>query len=78
MKTEQDSDYCIKIMNGVKLFGRSIRINKSSGEQQKNADIGCNLFVGNLSNKTDEKLLRDVFSAFGIVVQTKVMRDENG
>ena len=68
MKTEQDADYCIKIMNGVKLFGRSIRINKSSGELQKNADIGSNLFIGNLSSKTDEKLLRDVFSAFGIVV----------
>jgi splicing factor 3B subunit 4 len=37
--------------------------------------VGANLFVGNLHEEVDEKMLRDVFSAFGIVLSTKVMRD---
>lgn len=41
--------------------------------------MGANLFVGNLHDEVDEKMLRDVFSAFGIVLSTKVMRDlDNG
>lgn len=27
-KTEQDADYAMKIMNGVKLYGKPIRVNK--------------------------------------------------
>ena len=37
--------------------------------------MGANVFIGNLSEQTDEKMLRDVFSAFGIVISTKLMRD---
>lgn len=37
--------------------------------------MGANVFVGNLHENVDEKLLRDVFSAFGIVLSTKIMRD---
>ena len=31
--------------------------------------------MGNLHKEVDERMLRDVFSAFGIVLSTKVMRD---
>jgi len=31
--------------------------------------------VGNLAEIVDEKMLKDVFSQFGIVLSTKVMRD---
>ena len=37
--------------------------------------MGANIFVGNLHEDVDEKMLRDVFSSFGIVLSTKVMRD---
>ena len=31
--------------------------------------------MGNLADSVDEKMLRDVFNQFGIVLSTKVMRD---
>ena len=31
--------------------------------------------MGNLSDNVDEKMLRDCFNSFGIVLATKVMRD---
>lgn len=37
--------------------------------------MGANLFIGNLTDNVEEKTLRDVFSAFGIVISTKIMRD---
>jgi len=37
--------------------------------------VGANIFVGNLSDNVDEKMLRDVFISFGIVLATKIMRD---
>ena len=37
--------------------------------------MGANVFVGNIHEDVDEKMLRDVFSSFGIVLSTKVMRD---
>ena len=37
--------------------------------------MGANIFIGNIGDNVDEKMLRDVFSAFGIVISTKLMRD---
>ena len=70
-RTEEDADYSIKIMHMVKLFGKPIKVNKAS-QDKKTQDIGANLFVGNLHDEVDEKMLRDVFSAFGVVISTKV------
>jgi len=75
-RSEEDADYAIKIMNMIKLHGRAIRVNKASADK-KTADVGANLFVGNLDPDVDEKLLYDTFSAFGIIISTpKVMRDQ--
>ena len=42
----------------------------------KNLDVGANVFIGNLDPEIDEKLLYDIFSAFGVILQTpKIMRD---
>ncbi|CAD5215635.1 unnamed protein product [Bursaphelenchus xylophilus] len=72
---EEDADYAIKIMNMIKLFGKPIKVNKASANE-KNIDIGANLFVGNLDPEVDEKLLFDTFSAFGMILQVpKIMRD---
>jgi splicing factor 3B subunit 4 len=67
---EEDADYAIKIMNMIKLFGKPIKVNKASANE-KNIDVGANLFVGNLDAEVDEKLLFDTFSAFGMVLQVK-------
>ena len=64
-----------QVMNMVKLFGKPLRINKSS-QDKKVLDVGANLFIGNLDHDVDEKLLYDTFSAFGgIAGAPKVMRD---
>jgi len=74
-KSEEDADYCIKIMNMVKLYGKPIKVNKAS-QDKKTLDVGANLFIGNLDPDVDEKLLYDTFSAFGIIIATpKIMRD---
>lgn len=65
----------IKVLNMVKLFGKPIRVNKSS-QDKKSLEVGANLFVGNLDADVDEKTLYDTFSAFGVIVSTpKIMRD---
>lgn len=37
---------------------------------QRNLDVGANIFIGNLDPEVDEKLLYDTFSAFGVILQT--------
>ncbi|GAA5989124.1 hypothetical protein JCM10908_001167 [Rhodotorula pacifica] len=73
--TEEDADYACKIMNQIKLFGKPIRVNMASSDR-KQLDIGANLFVGNLDPNVDERMLFDIFMAFGTLVQpAKISRD---
>ena len=65
---EEDADYAMRIHNMIKLFGKPIKVNKASANE-KNLDVGANLFVGNLDPEVDEKLLFDTFSAFGVILQ---------
>jgi len=73
-KNEEDADYAIKIMNMIRLFGKPIRCNKSSQDKKTN-EVGANLFIGNLEPEVDEKMLYDTFTAFGVLLFAKVMRD---
>jgi len=76
--TENDAEYACRIMNGIKLFGKPIRVNKASSDR-KQIDIGANLFVGNLDINVDETTLYNAFSNFGTLVQpAKIQRDEAG
>ena len=48
----------------------------SASQDKKFNDIGANIFIGNLAEEVDEKLLYDTFSAFGGMLTTpKIMRD---
>lgn len=75
-----DADYAITILNMVKLYGRPLKVSKSSlnSKAELSRDVGANLFVGNLDPKdVDENLLYDTFSAFGsLIKQPRIMRDE--
>ncbi|KAI8325750.1 RNA-binding domain-containing protein [Martensiomyces pterosporus] len=74
-QSEEDADYAVKIMNMVKLYGKPMRVNKSSADRRMQ-DVGAKLFVGNLDPDVDEKLLFDTFSAFGSMVQNpKIARN---
>jgi len=73
--TEEDAEYACKIMNQIKLWGKPIRVNKASSDK-KQLDVGANLFIGNLDESVDERLLYDTFSAFGVMATTaKIARD---
>eukprot|EP00911_Craspedida_sp_UC1_P002679 UC1_evm1s1968 len=78
--SEDDAEYACKVMQMLTLYGKPIRVNKSSahnsagGKTEEN--VGANLYVGNLDPEVDEKLLFDTFSAFGVVLShPKIMRD---
>jgi splicing factor 3B subunit 4 len=58
----------------IKLYGKPIKVNKAS-QDKRTQEVGANIFVGNLSEEVDEKGLKDIFSAFGVVLSTKIMRD---
>ncbi|KFH47570.1 Spliceosome-associated protein-like protein [Hapsidospora chrysogenum ATCC 11550] len=78
-RTPADAEYAANVMNGVKLYGKSLRVNKASADKQKGADVGAELFVGNLDPMVDEKILYDTFSRFGPLLSLpKVAREESG
>ncbi|KAI9898389.1 hypothetical protein N3K66_006749 [Trichothecium roseum] len=88
-RSPQDAEYAANVVNGVKLFGKSLRVNKASADRGRpgggpggggaGADVGAELFVGNLDPAADERLLYDTFSRFGpLLCLPKVARGDNG
>lgn len=70
----QDADYALKIMSMIKLYSKPIRVNKASRPDQS-ADVGANLFIGNLDPDVTETQLWEAFSRFGVIVTfPKIMR----
>ena len=41
-----------------------------ASSDKKQLDVGANLFIGNLDENVDERLLYDTFSAFGVMATT--------
>lgn len=75
--SEGDAEYAAKVLNGIKMFGKTIRVNRSSTDR-RNLDVGANLFIGNLDPLVDETLLQETFRAFGTVIGAKVAREGEG
>ena len=84
-KTIEDAEYALSILRGVRLFGRTLKINKIEAHMPLKANVlyhtpsmsvGARLFVGNLHKLTDAKYLKDTFGAFGnILREPEVIRD---
>lgn len=72
--SEEDAEYASRIMNGIRLFGKPIRVNKASADKQKSVEIGAELFVGNLDPMVTEQVLYDTFSRFGSLVNFPKVR----
>jgi RNA recognition motif-containing protein len=72
--SEEDAEYASKIMNGIRLHGKPIRVNKASADKQKTVEIGAELFVGNLDPMVAEQVLFDTFSRFGNLVNPPKVR----
>lgn len=76
--TPESADYTARCLNGVRLYGKPLRVNKASADRQRATDIGAELFVNNLDPQVDEKILYDTFVQFGnLVAAPNVVRDEN-
>jgi len=76
--TPASAEYAAKVLNGIRVWGKPIRVNKASADKQKTVDIGAELFINNLDPQVDEKILYDTFSQFGqILRQPNIVRDEN-
>lgn len=76
--TPESADYAAKVLNGIRLHQKPIRVNKASADKQKPTDIGAELFINNLDQQVDEKILFDTFSQFGtLVLPPTVIRDQN-
>ncbi|CAG8903162.1 unnamed protein product [Penicillium salamii] len=76
--SEEDAEYASKIMNGIRFYGKPIRVNKASADKQKTVEIGAELFVGNLDPMVTEQVLYDTFSRFGNLLNLpKIARDDN-
>ncbi|AEO63410.1 a9144075-a9c6-4634-94ad-fcd1d055f616 [Thermothielavioides terrestris] len=76
--TPASAEYAAKVLNGIRIWGKPIRVNKASADKQKAVDIGAELFINNLDPQVDEKILYDTFSQFGqILRQPNIVRDEN-
>ncbi|KAK4241462.1 splicing factor 3b subunit 4 [Achaetomium macrosporum] len=76
--TPASAEYAAKVLNGIRIWGKPIRVNKASADKQKTVDIGAELFINNLDPLVDEKILYDTFSQFGqILRQPNIVRDEN-
>lgn len=72
-----DAAYVEQVMNGIKLFGRAIRVKRANGDKATSIDVGATLFVGNLNRMIDEKFLFETFSTFGKFVKPPALvRDE--
>ena len=78
-RTPGDAEYAANVVNGVKLYGKSLRVNKASADKQKQTEVGAELFIGNLDSMVDEKILYDTFSRFGPLLSLpKVAREDSG
>lgn len=82
--SEEDADYACKIMNQIRLWGKPIRVNKASADKRVQGEggngaggVGAELFIGNLDQMADEKVLYETFSRFGqLLAVPKVARDD--
>lgn len=72
--SEEDAEYASRVMNGIRLFGKPIRVNKASADKQKSVEIGAELFIGNLDPMVSEQVLYDTFSRFGNLVSLPKVR----
>jgi splicing factor 3B subunit 4 len=67
-QNEEDSEYAVQIFNGIKLFGKPIRVNKASSNESGSVKIGAELHVSGLSPSVDIKTLVDTFFEFGTLL----------
>nr|QWY04387.1 Elav2 [Owenia fusiformis] len=67
-----DAAQAIDVLNGLKLQNKTLKVAYSrDGSDTK----GANLFIRNIPRNFDDTMLHDLFSNFGDVVQSRLVRD---
>lgn len=87
-RTIEDAEYALNILRGVRLFGRTLKINKIEAPLSSRSavldltpsmSVGARVFVGNLNSLTDSAYLKETFRSFGeILGEPEVVKDEKG
>ncbi|CAF1218815.1 unnamed protein product [Rotaria sordida] len=72
-----DAEYVFDTMNFDLLHGRPLRIMRCQRDSALCKSDITKVFIENLDERIDDKLLYDTFSAFGNVLSCKIMTDEN-
>jgi len=58
----------MKIMNGIKLFERLIRVSKASADKKANINIGADLHISGLDLTINKRTLLNIFSSFSLLM----------
>jgi splicing factor 3B subunit 4 len=83
-KNVESAEYAMRCMTNVQLFGKPVRVNKSSrtaetsSGKENEKGVGANLFVRGLHDDVDDVYLRQLCSPFGLLLKVYVVRDEEG
>lgn len=87
-KTIEDAEYALNILRGVRLYGRTLKINKIEApstlkttvvDHTPSMSVGARVFVGNLNPLADSKYLKETFSSFGeILGDPEVILEDKG
>lgn len=77
---EYDAQYAVNVMNGIKLFGKPLKIRLSNEKgilrPDKAKQIGAKIHISQLEPGVDEKMLYDTFSVFGnIIAPPEIKKD---
>merc|ERR1719235_1627165 len=73
-RSREDAEYAVKILNMIRLYGRPLRVNMTLSDTVKND--GAKIFIRNLDQNIDEKVLFETFSSFGTITDTpKLIKD---
>jgi len=71
---EQDGERACQLLNGLQLEHKRIKV--TPARPQSNQTRNTTLYVKGFPNQFNEKQLADLFSPFGDIVQTRILKDK--
>ena len=75
-RSEQDAEYALSIMQGIKLYGTPIRISTNVvNKAVEEIDVGARLYIGNLAPEANDSTLLNIFKEFGNIQTCRVAMD---